>query len=70
MINISLFVSLLYLFLLYILRFSEISRLGHSRHAVTVSESHFVWQSYGKLHEKALGRARKSGAEGAGLNPG
>ena len=27
----------------------------------------FVWQSYGKRHEKALGKARKSGAEGESL---
>jgi len=27
----------------------------------------FVWQSYGKRHEKALGEARKSGAEGESL---
>ena len=27
----------------------------------------FVWQRYGKRHEKALGKARKSGAEGVKL---
>ena len=27
----------------------------------------FVWQSYGKQHKKALGKARKSGAEGKSL---
>ena len=26
-----------------------------------------VWQSYGKRHKKALGKARKSGAEGESL---
>jgi hypothetical protein len=30
----------------------------------------FVRQSYGKRHEKAIGRARKVVAGGAGLNPG
>ena len=27
----------------------------------------FVWQSYGKRHKKALGKARKSSAEGESL---
>ncbi len=45
----------------------EISRLGHSCHAVTASESHSEPQSYGKRHEKALGKAWKSGAEGESL---
>ena len=27
----------------------------------------FVWQRYGKRHKKALGKARKSGAEGESL---
>ena len=42
---------MLYLFIIYDV-FVEISRSGHSRHAVTASESHSEPQSYRKSHEK------------------
>ena len=41
-----------YLFIIYYV-FAEILRSGHSRHAVTASESHSEPQSYRKSHEKA-----------------
>ena len=57
---------MLYLFIIYDV-FVEISRSGHSRHAVTASESHSEPQSYKKPQKETLGKARKSGAEGACL---
>ena len=45
------FVLLLYLFIIYYV-FAEIFRSGHSRHAVTASESYSEPQSYRKSHEK------------------
>ena len=57
---------MLYLFIIYDV-FAEISRSGHSRHAVTDSESHSEPQSYRKSHEKSPRQDRKSDAGGAGL---
>jgi len=53
MVFLFIFISfyLLYLFIIYYV-FAEISRSGHSRHAVTASESHSEPQSYGKRHKK------------------
>ena len=56
-----LFRFMLYLFIIFYV-FAEISRSGHSRHAVTASESHSEPQSYRKSHEKALGKGGKVGA--------
>ena len=56
------FVLLLYLFIIYYV-FAEISRSGHSRHAVTVSESHSEPQSYRKSNEKAPDKTEKVSAE-------
>ena len=53
---------MLYLFIIYDV-FAEISRSGHSRHAVTASESHSEPQSYKKSHEKALGKTEKVSVE-------
>ena len=53
---------LLYLFIIFYV-FAEISRSGHSRHAVTASESHSELQSYRMSHEKALGKTEKVSAE-------
>ena len=38
--------------------------------AIFCENNYFVCQSYGKRHNKALGKARKSVAEGVGLNSG
>ena len=38
--------------------------------AIFCENNEFVCQSYGKRHKKPLGKARKSGAEGMGLNSG
>ena len=43
--------------------FAEISRSGHSCHAVTASESHSEPQSYRKSHEKAPDKTEKVSAE-------
>ena len=56
-----------YLFIIYDV-FVEISRSGHSRHAVTASESHSEPQSYRKSHEKAPDKTEKVAAEVKVLN--
>ena len=43
--------------------FAEILRSGHSRHAVTGSESYSDPQSYRKSHEKAPDKTEKISAE-------
>ena len=49
---------MLYLFIIYYV-FAEISRSGHSRNAVTASESYSEPQSYRKSHEKAPDKTEK-----------
>lgn len=49
---------MLYLFIIYDV-FVEISRSGHSRHAVTASESHSEPQSYGILCEYTPDKTEK-----------
>ena len=51
-----------YLYIIYYV-FAEISRSGHSRHAVTASESHSEPQSYRMSHEKAPDMTEKVSAE-------
>jgi hypothetical protein len=53
---------MLYLFIIYDV-FVEISRSGHSRHAVTDSESYSEPQSYRKRHEKSPDKTEKVSAE-------
>ena len=38
--------------------------------AIFCENNYFVCQSYGKRHNKALGKAQKAVAEGMGLNSG
>jgi hypothetical protein len=45
----------------------EISRSRHLFYDVTFFKGQVRWQSYGRRHKKALGRARKSGGEGESL---
>ena len=54
---------MLYLFIIYDV-FAEISRSGHSRHAVTATESQSEPQSYRKSHEKAPNMTAKRNKEG------
>ena len=51
-----------YLYIIYYV-FAEISRSGHSCHAVTASKSHSEPQSYRKSHEKAPDKTEKVSAE-------
>ena len=56
-----------YTFLLYSTFSRKYPVRGIHVNAVTASESHSEPQSYGKRHKKALGKARKSGAEDESL---